>query len=272
MALKKFNNTILRVPLFAVQILLILSIGWIAWKLIHVNPVISPQAYSYLTSLSPELVLKNQNEGESLSGTGWADLLAVESTLTKQQASQVLQQLKQGVAFKKITWQSTALSPELIQNVKERRAFLLKYPLFEPQRYAFPVQGKPWYGDTWGAEREGGKRIHEGTDLFAKEGTPLYSVSSGKIEKLGWNRLGGERVGVRGEDGNYYYYAHLKEIEPSLKIGEFITKGTLIGTMGHTGDALTTPDHLHFGIQIPDGSWINPYPFLAVWQQYLPNE
>lgn len=272
MILNKLRNSILRIPLFAIQILLILSLGWMAWELLHVNSAVSPQAYTYLISLSPKLVVKCQVEGENFSETGWADLLAIESTLTQQQASEIFQQLKKGVAFKKIKWQSTTLSPELIQKVKERRAYLLKYPLYEPQRYAFPVDGKPWYDNSWGAEREGGKRKHEGTDLFAKEGTPLYSVSSGKIEKLGWNRLGGERVGIRGEDGNYYYYAHLKEIVPSLEIGQFITKGTLIGTMGHSGDALTTPDHLHFGIQIPDGSWINPYPFLTVWQRYLPNE
>lgn len=265
---KKMKNTILRIPLFALQILLVLSMGWIAWRLLHVNPVVPPQAYSYLTSLSPELVLECQKEGQNLSETGWADLLAVKSTLSDLQASQIIPQLKQGVAFEKIKWTSEELSPELIHNVKERRAFLLEYPLFDPHRYIFPVKGKPWYEDSWGAERERGQRKHEGTDLFAKEGTPLFSVSSGKIEKLGWNRLGGERVGVRGEDGNYYYYAHLKEIEPSLKIGQFISKGKFIGTMGHTGDALTTPDHLHFGIQTPNGTWANPYPFLSVWQRY----
>lgn len=267
--MKKVKKSVLQTFVLVLQILAILSIGWIAWKFLREAPIITPQAYIYLTSLSPELVLESQNEGENLSTTGWADLLAVKSTLSDKQASSILKQLKQGVTFNNITWKSEeVLSRELVREVKERRTFLLKYPLFEPHHYSFPVQGRPWYEDSWGADREGGTRKHEGTDLFAKEGTPLFSVSSGKIEKLGWNRLGGERVGIRGEDGNYYYYAHLKQIDPSLTVGQFIIKGAPIGTMGHTGDALTTPDHLHFGIQIPNGTWINPYPFLAVWQHY----
>ncbi|AHF06965.1 M23 family metallopeptidase [Desulfitobacterium metallireducens] len=268
MILRKIINSVSRTFVLALQILLILSMGWISWKLLNETPAISPHAFPYLTSIASEIILDSQNEGKNLSKTGWADLLAVQSTLSKQDASPIVQQLKHGIAFGKINWKSAALSQQLIHDVKARRTLLIKYPLFEPQRYAFPVQGKPWYEDSWGADREGGIRKHEGTDLFAKEGTPLFSVSSGKIEKLGWNRLGGERVGIRGEDGNYYYYAHLKQIEPSLKIGQSILKGDPIGTMGHTGDALTTPDHLHFGIQIPDGTWINPYPFLAVWEHY----
>lgn len=266
--MKSLKNSFFQTSVLVVQILIILSIGWMAWKLLHRTPVVPPQVYPYLTNISPELVLDSQKEGEQLSETGWADLLAIKSTLPTEQASPIIQQLKQGIPFNQITWKSTALSPNSIQEIKKRRVFLIQYPLFEPERYAFPVQGKPWYEDSWGADREGGKRQHEGTDLFALEGTPLLNVCSGKVEKLGWNRLGGERVGIRGNDGNYYYYAHLKTIDYTLKIGQSITKGAQIGTMGHTGDALTTPDHLHFGIQLPDGTWINPYPFLFVWQHY----
>ena len=105
-----------------------------------------------------------------------------------------------------------------------------------------------------------------GTDIFAVEGTPIYSVSEGKVEKLGWNRLGGERVGVRGKDGIYYYYAHMSRINPALKAGLTVTAGSLLGFTGHSGDAISTPDHLHFGMQLPNGAWINPYNFLRYWE------
>jgi murein DD-endopeptidase MepM/ murein hydrolase activator NlpD len=130
----------------------------------------------------------------------------------------------------------------------------------------FPVIGTAWFKDSFGANRDGGKRKHEGTDLFGKEGTLIVSICGGKVEQTGWNRLGGERVGVRGDDGNYYYYAHLEHISAALVKGKRIEAGELVGSMGHTGDALTTPDHLHFGMELPNGQWINPYPFLAVWQ------
>ena len=80
--------------------------------------------------------------------------------------------------------------------------------------------------------------------------------------------MGGERVGIRGDDGNYYYYAHLQIIATSLVKGKRVQAGDFLGTMGHTGVALTTPDHLHLGIELPNGQWINPYPFLGVWQYW----
>lgn len=254
-----------------IQIIILLFVGFAAWKGLHRTPSIAPDVYPYLTGLPSDLVIACQVEGSKLSTVGWADLLALKSTLSAEEQASIIPQLQSGIPFEKIKWFQTSrsISEEKIQLVKRRRDILLNYPYYEPQRFTFPVQGKPWYTDTFGADREGGVRKHEGTDLFGPEGTPLVSVSDGRIEKLGWNRLGGERVGVRGEDGNYYYYAHLQTIEPSLKIGQIIKKGDPIGAMGHTGDALTTPDHLHFGIELPNGEWINPYPFLAVWQNQI---
>ena len=250
------------------QILVLLIVGLTLWKGIHRAPPTASDIYPYITSLSTELVLKCQVEGEKISPTGWADLLALKSSLPEEQHAFIIKQLHSGIPFTKLSWKSESIQvqEDKINLIKRRREVLLTHPYFEPYRFDFPVQGKTWYQDTFGADREGGARKHEGTDLFGPEGTPLISVCSGQIEKLGWNRLGGERVGIRGEDGNYYYYAHLQSIESSLKIGQKIEKGARIGTMGHTGDALTTPDHLHFGIELPNGEWINPYSFLYVWQ------
>lgn len=259
-----------RTPIF-LQILVLLIVGLSLWKGIHRTPSIASDVYPYLTSIPTELTLKCQEEGEKISPTGWADFLALRSSLPEEQQKFFILQLQSGTPFSKITWKSESgqLQNDKIKQIKRRRVILLTYPYYEPYRFEFPVQGKTWYTDTFGADREGGTRKHEGADVFGAEGTPLISVSSGQIEKLGWNRLGGERVGIRGEDGNYYYYAHLHSIDQGLTVGQKISKGERIGTMGHTGDALTTPDHLHFGIELPNGTWINPYPFLYVWQSQI---
>lgn len=264
-SIKNFSRK--RIPIF-LQILVLLAIGLTLWKGIHRPPTISSDVYTYITSIPPELVLQSRLEGERISSKGWADILALKTSLSEDQLKSILRQLQSGTRFEKITWESESgkLPEDKIKLVKRRREILLTYPYFEPHRFKFPVLAETWYQDTFGADREGGVRRHEGADLFSPEGTLLGSVCSGQIEKLGWNRLGGERIGVRGEDGNYYYYAHLQSIEPGLKIGQKIQKGDRIGKLGHTGDALTTPDHLHFGIELPNGVWINPYPFLYVWQ------
>lgn len=248
------------------QIIIILIIGISFWLFIHQSRSVPPNLYPYLTSLKPELVLSCIRDGDSFSPDRWVDLLAIQSTLSAAEAKDLLLQIRNNTEYSNLNWGN--LSQSVRNTIAQRRNYLISYPFYLPGAYVFPVQGKTWYQDSFGADREGGKRRHEGTDLFSPEGTPILSASSGRIEKLGWNRLGGERVGVRGDDGNYYYYAHLKEINSTLVIGQRINKGDFLGTMGHTGDALTTPDHLHFGIQLPNEEWINPYPFLAVWQHF----
>ncbi|WP_072774354.1 M23 family metallopeptidase [Desulfitobacterium chlororespirans] len=251
------------------KLLAVILISAVAWKGIHKPPKISADIYPYLTNLPAELVLQCQKEGERISPGAWADLIAIRSSVEIDEEHYLIQQLQQGIALQDIVWKNTEIqiSEDVVQQILGRRQILLTYPFYEPGRFAFPVIGQVWYMDTFGADREGGVRRHEGTDIFGAEGIPIISVGNGKVEKLGWNRLGGERVGVRGEDGNYYYYAHLNTINPQLQEGQEVRKGDFLGTLGHTGDALTTPDHLHFGIELPNGEWVNPYPFLYIWQQ-----
>lgn len=265
---KAFKSKNILWPLL-VKVLMVIAISFALWKGLHRPLEISSDIFPYLTNLPTELVLQCQRDGKDISPTRWADLIAVRSTVSKEEQHYIVQQLKQGIHFNDISWQNDwiQIREDAVKQILWRRDILLNYPFYEPNRFVFPVIGEIWFVDTFGADREGGIRRHEGIDIFGAEGIPIVSVCDGKIEKLGWNRLGGERVGVRGEDGNYYYYAHLQIINPNLQIGQKVKKGDFLGTNGHTGDALTTPDHLHFGIELPNGEWINPYPFVYAWQQ-----
>jgi peptidoglycan LD-endopeptidase LytH len=157
----------------------------------------------------------------------------------------------------------------LIRKIEKRYELLKENSYIFTSSYEFPIKEKKlFYKDTWGEDRDEGKRAHLGTDIFAPEGTPIYSISDGVIEKIGWNSLGGKRIGVRGTDGLYYYYAHLQDFVPNLKAKDTVKKGTLIGYVGKTGNAIKTPPHLHLGIDISKDQWINPYNLLSYWQQY----
>ncbi len=107
------------------------------------------------------------------------------------------------------------------------------------------------FSDTWHAARSGG-RLHMGTDMIGAAGTPLLAVVDG-VAKPKTNELGGNTVGLLGADGNYYYYAHL---ERWGTVGN-VTKGTVIGYMGATGNA--SGPHLHFEIHPGNGDAVNPY-------------
>jgi len=117
--------------------------------------------------------------------------------------------------------------------------------------------------DSWHAPRSGG-RVHEGIDIFAPEGTPIHAVAGGTVVKsFDGGDLGGVVVRIQGDDGRYYYYAHLKEGSPAdyVQVGKHVDAGEVIGEVGDTGNARGTGHHLHLGIR-ENGEWVNPYPLL----------
>ena len=108
--------------------------------------------------------------------------------------------------------------------------------------------------------------VHEGNDIIAEEGTPVLSMGSGTVEAVGWTFYSGTRVGVRGADGKYYFYAHLSRIADAIRVGARVEAGAVLGTVGNTGygdpgHEDEFPPHLHVGIEGP-GGWENPYPLM----------
>jgi len=119
-----------------------------------------------------------------------------------------------------------------------------------------PVAGNTYFIDTWGAARPGG-RTHKGVDMSGASGTPLVAMNSGKV-RLNWHSAGGRQVYVYGDDGNFYYYAHLSGYAAGLSNGDRVAKGELVGYMGATGNASVS--HLHLGMGRTGGAYVNPYP------------
>jgi peptidoglycan LD-endopeptidase LytH len=120
-----------------------------------------------------------------------------------------------------------------------------------------PMNGSA-YGDSWGAPRSGG-RSHEGVDMLAPMGTPIYAVVSGVVN-FRQNRLGGNAASLVGDNGNRYYYAHFASYEGASRR---VTQGDVIGYNGDTGNATGTP-HLHFELHPGGGLAVNPTPSVRV--------
>lgn len=124
---------------------------------------------------------------------------------------------------------------------------------------ACPVGPPNGFIDSWGFPRSGG-RTHEGVDIFAARGTPVYAVEAG-VAEASTNTLGGQVVYLHADDGDTYYYAHLDFA--SVNDGVRIPAGTALGGVGTSGNAAGTPPHLHWEYHPGDGGPVNPYP-LAV--------
>ncbi len=149
-----------------------------------------------------------------------------------------------------------------------------------PRVYIFPVQ------PARDASFEEGGHAYPATDIFAFDGDTFVAVTDGVVDFVSyvdkWDPVkkdmsvaGGLCVAIIGDDGVRYYGAHLKAIAPGIRVGLRVKAGWLLGMVGHTGDAITTPIHLHFGISRPTypGDWqrrrgeVDPYPYLRAWKK-----
>lgn len=129
---------------------------------------------------------------------------------------------------------------------------------------AMPVVGVAPYDlyNSWGQPRDGGRRKHRGIDIFAPKGTAVVAVANGIISYIGEQPKGGQCLWLTTESGASFYYAHLDRWAAGLYEGMEVQTGDLLGYVGNTGNAKSTPPHLHFGINEND-EMVNPYPILT---------
>jgi murein DD-endopeptidase MepM/ murein hydrolase activator NlpD len=163
------------------------------------------------------------------------------------------------------------LSPGKRGSIFRTPPFDVSAPL-SPEGYVFPVYGPSSFTDTFGSPRAG-VVWHHGEDIFAPLGAPVLAVADGTVFSVGWNELGGYRFWLRDRQGNQFYFAHLSAFSPLAVDGNEVRAGSVIGFVGNTGDAQSTPYHLHFEIHpvglLPMGydGVVAPFAYLNAWRR-----
>ena len=158
-------------------------------------------------------------------------------------------------------------SPKQAQKERDQEFATRAKELFQPLNgttLQMPVVGVRPYelSNSWGDPRDGGRRKHRGIDIFAPKGTAIVAVADGIISFIGEQPKGGNCVWLTTENGASFYYAHLDRWAAGLYEGMEVRSGDRLGYVGNTGNAKTTPSHLHFGINEND-EMVNPYPVLT---------
>lgn len=118
-----------------------------------------------------------------------------------------------------------------------------------PQNLEMPVVGahKADYNSESFWYYPWGKSVtHKGVDIFATEGTPVTSSTSGLVLFAGEISLGGNFILVLGPKWRLHYYAHLNSIETHAF--DFVGHSDTIGSVGTTGNAAGKAPHLHYSI------------------------
>ncbi|MDH3272568.1 MAG: M23 family metallopeptidase [Gemmatimonadota bacterium] len=149
------------------------------------------------------------------------------------------------------------LQPELLRGGQYRVSLRVEAQL------AFPVEGHGVRAiqSVFGVSRDAGRRQHHGVDIFARRGTPVLATSAGIVNRVEVTGLGGKVVWLRDPVRNAnIYYAHLDS--QFVSDGDRVERGDTVGFVGNSGNARTTPPHLHFGIYRRGEGPIDPAPFL----------
>lgn len=115
----------------------------------------------------------------------------------------------------------------------------------------FGMRLHPVYGDY---------RLHNGVDLSAPEGTPIYASRAGEVIVATYGASGGNYVMIDHMDNTYTtMYLHMTQYVVS--VGQYVNAGELIGYCGSTG--VSTGPHLHFSV-FKNGVAVNPADYIPI--------
>ncbi|MGB5499474.1 MAG: M23 family metallopeptidase [Maribacter sp.] len=137
-------------------------------------------------------------------------------------------------------------------------ALLLGIGFLIPQKMIIPVSGattKSWAEDSFWAYPWGTSITHKGIDIFADRGAAVISSTYGMVVYTHEGGKGGKSIMILGPKWRFHYYAHLDSYEAHAF--QPVKPGTVLGTVGDTGNAKGKPPHLHYAITTPF-----PYPQL----------
>lgn len=127
-----------------------------------------------------------------------------------------------------------------------------KMPLSMPVQSAFRYTSN--FGARWG-------RKHEGIDMAAPVGTPVYATGDGTVIFAGWQRGYGNVIKIQHELGTETRYGHLSKLH--VRAGQQVSRGARIGDMGNTGRS--TGPHLHYEVRV-NGRAVDPLSFIKAAQ------
>ena len=103
--------------------------------------------------------------------------------------------------------------------------------------------------------------MHDGADLVAVTGTPVYAAADGVVIGAAPNGGYGNWIRIDHQGKLSTVYGHLSSFAPGIQEGARVSQGELIGFVGNTGRS--TGAHLHFEI-LSNGKAVDPlaYPEL----------
>ncbi|MBR7743594.1 M23 family metallopeptidase [Phycicoccus sp. BSK3Z-2] len=161
---------------------------------------------------------------------------------------------------------SSAIQGRAEERARAARAAKRKAAAEAKARAEAERQAKKWVRpiDTWNISSGFGWRWgknHDGLDLAAPTGTPLYSMSKGTVLSAGYKPSFGYKVEIQYWDGSISWYGHMSRID--VVAGQSLVSGQQVGAVGNTGHSFGSHLHLEFQQTTSHDSPLDPVPWLS---------
>ncbi len=129
---------------------------------------------------------------------------------------------------------------------------------FYGMQFQWPVRGR--ISSPFGFRSNpftGLRTFHSAVDIVVNIGSSVTATSDGRVADTGYNSVFGNYIILKHDSGYQSLYAHLSKI--TVKEGSYISKGSVIGLSGNTGQS--TGPHLHFSL-FKNGQALDPLKYL----------
>jgi len=218
----------------------------------------APRAYGYRVQMQRGRVLRVELDAATTPPAIVFIELFLPTDLTQPIATSRRDELRLEYEIENDSTYILRIQPELLRGeslrIRQRTTAALMFPV--SGRSAAAV--KSFFLDP----RDNDTRDHHGIDIFAPRNTPVVAAAGGVVTNVGTTPLGGKVVWIWDSRRNQsHYYAHLEQ--QAVSAGAIVRAGDVVGYVGNSGNARTTPPHLHFGIYSRREGPVNPLPFVA---------
>ena len=106
------------------------------------------------------------------------------------------------------------------------------------------------------------RKMHNGIDIAVRQGSPVVASAAGRVLKRGSNDSYGHYVIIsHPASETETLYAHLSEIDDTIRRGREIERGERIGLSGNSGRSVGP--HVHFEVRDASGRAVNPISFMS---------
>lgn len=224
----------------------------------------------FLTQLTAALNVKSDDEEETVFSSTGADMykqmfgeqmakimsenggIGIADTILRQlreKASTQSAALERAVAaVQAVKQEATAAPPATMPSA------VLQAEVSQREAAVLPLQGRITSDFGWRSDPlHGQQRQHHGVDIAAPSGTPIGATRAGKVVFAGRRGGYGNTIIIEQADGKQTLYGHAEQL--LAKVGEQVTAGQVIATVGSTGRS--TGPHVHFEVR-ENGQPVNP--------------